>query len=179
MLTASLVDLDLPGRDPQPWYDLSVLADEIAGFDLLFVDGPVGDTAPQARYPALPALADRLTDDALVLLDDSNRGSEKQVIALWSAETHGGRRYEVVHELDRATVLRGVPVGGDLMHWADRSRGTPFSKDPSVVRFGDRYLMYVSVPSKRGDDRWGQAVAASYDPVDLEHHRRDRTTRRG
>jgi predicted O-methyltransferase YrrM len=78
VLTASLIDLELPGRDLQPWYDLSVLADEITGVDLLFVDGPVGDTSPQARYPALPALADRLTDDALVLLDDSNRGSEKQ-----------------------------------------------------------------------------------------------------
>jgi beta-1,2-mannobiose phosphorylase / 1,2-beta-oligomannan phosphorylase len=102
-----------------------------------------------------------LTDDALVLIDDSNRGSEKQVIALWSAETHGGRRYKVIHELDRATVLSGVPVDG--MHWADRSRGTPLSKDPSVVHFGGRYLMYVSVPPKRGDNRWGQAVAASDD----------------
>ena len=110
----------------------------------------------QARYPALPVLADRLTDDALVLLDDSNRGSEKQVLALWSAETHGGRRYKVIRELDRATVLCGDPVAGGVMHWADRSRGTPFSKDPSVVRFGDRYLMYVSVPPKRGDNRWGR-----------------------
>jgi hypothetical protein len=59
-------------------YDLSVLADEITGVDLLFVDGPVGDTSPQARYPALPVLADRLTDDTLVLLDDSNRGSRSR-----------------------------------------------------------------------------------------------------
>ena len=97
-----------------------------------------------------------------MLLDDSNRGSEKQVLALWSAETHGGRRYKVIRELDRATVLCGDPVAGGVMHWADRSRGTPFSKDPSVVRFGDRYLMYVSVPPARRQPM-GQAVAASED----------------
>jgi hypothetical protein len=51
--------------------------------------------------------------------------------------------------------------GNDTMHWADRSRGSPFSKDPSVVFFGGRYLMYFSIPPRRGDDRWGQAVAAS------------------
>ena len=70
VLTAPLVDLDLPGRATQPWFDTSMLSDDIVGVDLLFVDGPVGDTAPQARYPALPVLADRLTDNALVLLDD-------------------------------------------------------------------------------------------------------------
>ena len=51
------------------------------------------------------------------------------------------------------------------MLWADRSRGVPFSKDPSVVRFGDRYLMYFSIPPEQGDDRWGQAVAVSTDLV--------------
>ncbi len=51
----------------------------------------------------------------------------------------------------------------ETMHWADRSRGKPFSKDPSVIFFGDRYLMYFSVPPRRGEDRWGQAIAASAD----------------
>ncbi len=33
------------------------------------------------------------------------------------------------------------------MHWADESRiGKPFAKDPSVIRFQDRYLMYFSLP---------------------------------
>lgn len=56
----------------------------------------------------------------------------------------------------------------DSMRWADRSRGVPFSKDPSVVRFGDRYLMYFSVPPKASDRRWGQAVAVSADLVSWE-----------
>ncbi len=33
------------------------------------------------------------------------------------------------------------------MKWADTTRlGRPFSKDPSVIRFNDRYLMYFSLP---------------------------------
>ena len=33
------------------------------------------------------------------------------------------------------------------MKWADATRlGRPFSKDPSVIRFNDRYLMYFSLP---------------------------------
>ncbi|HET9647781.1 MAG TPA: hypothetical protein VFP34_06070 [Microlunatus sp.] len=57
----------------------------------------------------------------------------------------------------------GSQRGNETMRWADRSRGRPFSKDPSVVRFDHRYLMYFSVPPKQDDDRWGQAVAVSED----------------
>jgi hypothetical protein len=53
----------------------------------------------------------------------------------------------------------------DAMLWADTSRGRPFSKDPSVIYFNGRYLMYFSIPPKSGDDRWGQAVATSTDLV--------------
>lgn len=108
VLTAPLVDLDLPSRATQPWFDLSALPDDITGVDLLFVDGPVGNTSSLARYPALPVLAGHLTDQALVVLDDSGRSAEKQIIKLWTADNYGGRRYEVVHELDRATVLRSA-----------------------------------------------------------------------
>ncbi|MEI7809681.1 MAG: hypothetical protein WCJ07_14480, partial [Verrucomicrobiota bacterium] len=34
-----------------------------------------------------------------------------------------------------------------LFKWADATRlERPFSKDPSVIRFGGRYLMYFSLP---------------------------------
>jgi predicted GH43/DUF377 family glycosyl hydrolase len=60
------------------------------------------------------------------------------------------------------------------MKWADDSRtGRPFSKDPSVIRFQDRYLMYFSLPpfdkahatpqSPRG---WSIGIAQS---ADLNH----------
>jgi predicted GH43/DUF377 family glycosyl hydrolase len=35
-----------------------------------------------------------------------------------------------------------------LFKWADTTRlGRPFSKDPSVIRFGNRYLMYFTLPA--------------------------------
>jgi len=67
---------------------------------------------------------------------------------LWSAET-----------------LTAPPA----MHWADTSRGRPLAKDPSVVRFKDRVLMYYSIPpfgDKRADDGWAIGIAESRD---LDH----------
>ena len=55
------------------------------------------------------------------------------------------------------------------MRWADESRGRPFSKDPSIVRFGDRALMYYSIPpfgDKRPNDGWAIGIAESRD---LDH----------
>ena len=38
-------------------------------------------------------------------------------------------------------------LAAEPMRWADRSRlGRPFAKDPSVIRFDGRYLMYFSLP---------------------------------
>lgn len=49
------------------------------------------------------------------------------------------------------------------MHWADDSTGRPFSKDPSVIRFGGRYLMYYSLPGApdKGMQGWCVGIAES------------------
>lgn len=47
------------------------------------------------------------------------------------------------------------------MQWADTSRGRPFAKDPSVVRFRDRTLMYYSVPPA-ADQATGESWAAGW-----------------
>jgi predicted GH43/DUF377 family glycosyl hydrolase len=51
------------------------------------------------------------------------------------------------------------------MRWADDSRGRPFSKDPSVIRFGGRYLMYYSLPgaANAGMQGWSVGIAESHD----------------
>lgn len=52
------------------------------------------------------------------------------------------------------------------MCFADTSRGRPFAKDPAVVRFGERYLLYYSVPpfnDGRAGDGWAIGIAASPD----------------
>jgi len=54
------------------------------------------------------------------------------------------------------------------MLFTDTSRGRPFAKDPAVVRFGDGYFLYYSIPpfgDGRSDDGWAIGIAHS---VDLE-----------
>jgi hypothetical protein len=43
------------------------------------------------------------------------------------------------------------------MYFADQSRGKAYSKDPAVVKFNDKYLMYYSIPpfsDGRENDGW-------------------------
>jgi predicted O-methyltransferase YrrM len=87
VVDAPLVDTPL-GAHTWRWYDLAGMptTDPI---ELLFVDGPPGDTGPLARYPALPMLLDRLAPGAVVLIDDAARPDEREMVARWSAEVPG------------------------------------------------------------------------------------------
>ena len=51
------------------------------------------------------------------------------------------------------------------MKWADSSRlGRPFAKDPSVIKFGGRYLMYFSLPGEPNSGAgWSVGIAESKD----------------
>ncbi len=52
------------------------------------------------------------------------------------------------------------------MNFADTSRGRPFSKDPAVVTFKGRYLLYCSLPpfeDGRANDGWRIGIAESQD----------------
>ena len=84
---APLRDLDL-GDGTYRWYDPAAFED-LAGVDLLVVDGPPGTTGPLARYPALPVLWRRLSPGALVLLDDVDRPDERDTADRWLAEIGG------------------------------------------------------------------------------------------
>jgi len=104
VLHAPLVDTAIPERANQPWFDLSVLPD-LPPIDLLFVDGPVGGIARQARYPAYPLLAERLAPGAAVVLDDTGRRDEAAIVKLWNKESFHGRRLRQLRRLDRATAF--------------------------------------------------------------------------
>lgn len=80
---APLTDVTIEGKS-WPWYDLSVI-DDLDTIDLLIIDGPPEQTRPQARYPAVPALHDRLSDDAVVILDDAYRPDETAIVERWQA----------------------------------------------------------------------------------------------
>lgn len=86
---APLAPTSLPDHDG-PWYDPAALAD-LHDIGLAFVDGPPGDTGPQARYPMVPLLADRLAPRCAILLDDANRREERDVAERWRRQLEGFR----------------------------------------------------------------------------------------
>ena len=53
----------------------------------------------------------------------------------------------VAMSLGVSGVTDSFRAGQPALHWADASRnGKPFSKDPCVIYFGGRYLLYYSMP---------------------------------
>lgn len=68
---------------PPLWYPERLLKG-IEGIDLLLVDGPPGATCEFARYPALPALFERLNPGAQVWMDDTVRQEEKDICQRWA-----------------------------------------------------------------------------------------------
>ena len=91
------------------WYDLSSL-DANANIDLLVVDGPPGDGGPHARYPALPLLSGQLAPGATILVDDTIRVEEREVIEQWQSEFP---EISVEQQLDKATLLRWDTTEGE------------------------------------------------------------------
>ncbi|MEV7005545.1 class I SAM-dependent methyltransferase [Streptosporangium sp. NPDC051022] len=67
-----------------PWYSLDAL-DDIEDVGLVFVDGPPGDTGPDARYPALPLLLPRCAEQVAIFLDDAAREGDRAVSDHWAA----------------------------------------------------------------------------------------------
>jgi predicted O-methyltransferase YrrM len=88
------------------WYDPASLPD--GPFDLVLVDGPPGGTGPEARYPAVPMLFDRLADDALVVLDDARRADERAIGERWAAEFDGFSLEWLPHDHGTLLLRRGA-----------------------------------------------------------------------
>jgi predicted O-methyltransferase YrrM len=93
---APLKELPIKGKTWQ-WYDTSILP-EIKTIDLLIVDGPKRTLQPMSRYPAMPLVFDKLTDRAIVVLDDFNTDEEKAMVNLWVKEFKGFDREKIKTE---------------------------------------------------------------------------------
>ena len=102
VVLAPLVDQPEPGS-PR-WYDLSGW-EPVEAFDILFVDGPPGDTGSGARYAAYPRLADHLSDPALVVLDDVHRADEAAILARWQGLALAGRELVLGQRVGRSALL--------------------------------------------------------------------------
>lgn len=71
------------------WYDSDVVASLGGNFDLVIVDGPPESTGEMARYPALPIVERLLSESCLIVLDDTHRESEKNILSDWVARYAG------------------------------------------------------------------------------------------
>lgn len=91
------------------WYDLDALSG-IDDIDLLSIDGPPGQGASQARWPALPALRDRLADDAVVVLDDMIRRDEQEILEDWMVGYPGFSVERLDFEKGAAILRLGDPA---------------------------------------------------------------------
>jgi predicted O-methyltransferase YrrM len=106
---APLVEHDLDGT-PWPWYDRSGWQD-LADVDLVLVDGPPKPTGPLARYPAMPLLADRLSAQAVVVMDDAIRQDEQEIATRWAPLLEGFDRLDLPVEKKAIVFSRGpAPV---------------------------------------------------------------------
>ena len=76
--------------DGNKWYDRTVVEAQLVGatVDLILVDGPIAYTQEKrlARYPALPNIADRLSGDCAIFLDDVRRSGEREIAERWAKE---------------------------------------------------------------------------------------------
>jgi len=102
VIEAPLAPHPLAARDCG-WYDTEALGLLPEHIDLLLVDGPPGALAAngQSRYPALPLLAPRLAEGALVILDDIHRPGERAVVERCRREL--GTKFEL-HPRERVAI---------------------------------------------------------------------------
>ncbi|MEW7981969.1 MAG: hypothetical protein G8D28_10950 [gamma proteobacterium symbiont of Phacoides pectinatus] len=53
------------------------------------IDGPPGFIQRHSRYPAIPRLLGRLSEDAVVFMDDAARTEEREIVDMWLARCPG------------------------------------------------------------------------------------------
>ncbi len=58
-----------------------------------------------ARFPAVQQMAPYLRDGALVVLDDTNRPQEKEIVRRWTSSNLAPRPLHMVKTVGRSTVL--------------------------------------------------------------------------
>ena len=72
------------------WYDWESVRTKLPDkIDLLLVDGPPRNIGKLARYPAMATMNALLSEDAIIVVDDSASPAMKETIQRWMAEFPG------------------------------------------------------------------------------------------
>lgn len=96
-------------KKPSYWYPKALLED-VQNVDLIWVDGPPGATCLFSRYPALPALAGKLTPATQVWMDDTIRQEEKDICEKWAKDYDFQLEYFPL-EKGLGVLIRGESIG--------------------------------------------------------------------
>jgi predicted O-methyltransferase YrrM len=102
---APLKRLDGPVLGQFQWYDPTCLA-QYHDIDLLIVDGPTAWADPEARYPAVPFLWEKLSNHAVIFVDDTKRQGESRIVERWLAQYPGQLRVETRETSKGLALLR-------------------------------------------------------------------------
>lgn len=89
------------------WYRTTDLP--ACNIDMLVIDGPPGFMQKHARYPALPLLHDRLSEQCTVFLDDAAREDEKEIVEMWQREYTALEHHYL--ETERGCSILTVEIG--------------------------------------------------------------------
>lgn len=81
---ATVVDAPLESRGQFDWYSTGGLPRR--KFSLVICDGPPTATTKGGRYGLLPCMHECLEENAVILLDDYRRDTDKDIVPRWSDE---------------------------------------------------------------------------------------------
>jgi predicted O-methyltransferase YrrM len=90
------------------WYGATAIDSLPGEIDVLIVDGPPNFAGGRNRSPAWPELRSRLPSGALILVDDTQRDSERAMVAEWLA----GGGLDLLHDGDTFMALEVTPERG-------------------------------------------------------------------
>lgn len=112
-----------------------------------------------------PEITHWLNGQVVLQVVDQQQG-KAQPRGILAFQLHWGAPMTIRFKDVRLRVLSDADA--PRMHFADTASGRPFSKDPAVVRFQERYWLYYSLPPYDGKSTpgWSIGVATSDNLVD-------------
>jgi predicted O-methyltransferase YrrM len=100
----------LTTRDGWLWYDTDAIPP--GPIDCLVVDGPPASAGSRVRAPAVPLLANRLAPGATILVDDTARPDEAEMLTQWQS-AYPGLTIEVLPGTEKGAARLTWPSSRD------------------------------------------------------------------
>lgn len=116
------------------WYNIESLQ-QVRDIDLVWVDGPPGNSCKYSRFPALLAVKNQLAKTAQVWMDDTIRNEEYEICERWSELVNGAL---VFFELEKGLGILTVSENLNAQERATFSAGRESKSVVSRLDFGKK-----------------------------------------